>query len=283
MSKTLHEHLQSIISFLTLLLLSSLAWLSPVAAAPSADLWPRWQESVEQNSRVVDHSQWSAILQKYVVTDHPSDINRFKYGAVTDKDKQSLNSYLNQLQEITVTQLNRREQKALWINLYNGLTVKLILDNYPVKSIMDVDISPGFFSNGPWGARLLTIEGERVSLNDIEHRILRPIFADNRVHYALNCASLGCPNLQPESFTGANSEQLLDGGARSYINHSRGVDVMDGKVTVSSIYKWFQDDFGGSQEMVVKHLLHYAREDLANALKANRGMLSFKYDWNLNK
>ena len=108
-----------------------------------------------------------------------------------------------------------------WINLYNAFTVHLILEHYPQDSI--VDIRYGFFDFGPWDEKLLQIEDEEVSLNDIEHRILRPIWKDPRLHYALNCASLGCPNLQPESFYPGNVESLLNSRARDYINHPRGL------------------------------------------------------------
>lgn len=268
---------------LTTLLLCTFFCTGSAVAAPSADLWPFWQAATEDNTQLVDHSLWDALLTKYLVVNHPTAINRFKYAAVTEKDKQSLNTYLSKLQQIKVRQLNRLEQKAYWINLYNALTIKVIVDHYPVKSITDVDISPGFFSSGPWDAKLLTIQGESLSLNDVEHRILRPIFNDNRVHYALNCASLGCPNLQAKAFTVVNMEQLLDEGARSYINHSRGVRLSNGKLLVSSIYKWFREDFGNSRQGVITHLQQYAEGDLAHSLGFYKGKLSFAYNWELNE
>ena len=273
----------SVPCLLTIVLACSLLWMHPAAAAPSAKLWPRWQASVESSTQVVDHSLWDTILTKYLVTEHPSAINRFRYSAVTAEDRQSLNSYLLQLQKVKVSALNRSEQKSYWINLYNALTVKVILDHYPVKSIMDIDISPGFFSNGPWDAKLFNLEGEELSLNDIEHRILRPIFNDNRVHYALNCASLGCPNLQPGAFTSVNTEQLLNEGAESYINNPSGVQVVNGQLEVSSIYKWFQADFGGSEQQVIEHLLLYAQGNLAHTLRTYKGKIRFDYNWNLNE
>ncbi len=265
------------------MLLCTFLWTSSANAAPSADLWPLWQTTAEESTEHVDHSPWDALLTKYLVTDHSTAINRFKYAAVNDDDLRSLNTYLAQLQQINVRELNRSEQKAFWINLYNALTIKVILDHYPVKSIMDIDISPGFFSNGPWDAKLLVIEGENLSLNDIEHRILRPIFIDNRVHYALNCASLGCPNLQPKAFTATNIEQLLNAGATSYINHTRGAQLQNNKLQVSSIYKWFQADFGDSPQQVIAHLQQYAQGDFARLLKAYNGKLSFSYNWDLNE
>jgi hypothetical protein len=257
--------------------------LSPANAAPSADLWPRWQTHAADDTRAVDYSTWDKLLATYLVTGHPSRINRFRYSGVTPADLQTLADFLGYLQQIKVSSLNPKEQKAYWVNLYNALTVKVVLDHYPVKSIMDIDISPGLFSNGPWDARLLTIEGEKVSLNDIEHRILRPIFRDNRLHYALNCASLGCPDLQSKAFTAANTEDMLEAAAKAYVNSPRGARMDKGRLRVSSIYTWFQADFGGSDEGVVKHLLQYAEGELAAALQTYDNGLNDEYDWRLNE
>ena len=269
--------------FLFVVVLSGTALcMHPAAAAPSPELWPRWQTQVSDSTQIVDHSPWDIFLEKYLVTNHPSGINRLRYGNVTSADHQALDGYLVQLQHIRVSQLNRNEQKSYWVNLYNALTVKVVLDHYPVKSITDIDISPGFFSNGPWDAKLLRIEGEKVSLNDIEHRVLRPIFRDNRLHYALNCASLGCPNLQPVAYTASNMEKLLEKGSKAYINHPRGARIISGKLQVSSIYKWFQVDFGDSEQGVIRHLLKYAQGSLADKLRSYKNNLSYDYEWSLN-
>jgi len=265
-----------------LTLICSLSWYSVSTAAPSVDLWPRWQAFGPESSLHIDHTAWDMMLKKYLVTDHPSGISRFRYADVNPGDRMTLRSYIHRLQNVQVSSLNREEQKAYWINLYNSLTVLVILDHYPVKTIRDIDISPGFFSNGPWDAKLLNIEGEAVSLNDIEHRILRPIFKDNRLHYALNCASLGCPNLQPVAFTAANTGNLLEKGASEYINSSRGAQMINGRLQVSSIYKWFQEDFGGSESGVIQHLRKYARGDMAKTLKTYDKGLRYDYDWSLN-
>ena len=284
MARTISNQPFSLKSWLAIGLFSlTVLGLSLANAAPSADVWPRWQTHVADDTQVLDYSLWDKLLAKYLVTNHSSGINRFRYADVTPADRQALAEFLGYLQQVKVSSLNPKEQKAFWVNLYNALTVKVILDHYPVKSIMDIDISPGIFSNGPWDAKLLVIEGEKVSLNDIEHRILRPIFRDNRLHYALNCASLGCPNLQPTAFTAANTEELLEAGARAYINSSRGARMENGKLYVSSIYKWFQADFGGSDAGVVKHLLHYAEGTLADALRTYNNGLHDEYDWRLNE
>ena len=263
---------------LTLLLLTLPALLH---AAPKADLWDYWTENNPGSSISVDHSPWSAFLQRYV-RQGPNGINRVDYGAVTAKDRNSLDSYLKRLTRTKVRSMTRASQKPFWINLYNALTVQVILDHYPVDSIQDIDISPGFFSSGPWGKKLVTIEGKKLSLNEIEHRVLRPIWEDPRIHYAVNCASIGCPNLQTEAFTPENIEVLLDKGAREYINHPRGVTIEDGNLIVSSIYEWFQEDFGGSEAGVIEHLMRYAEPELKKKLQGLSGIYDDRYDWSLN-
>lgn len=256
---------------------------APVSAAPRAEPWSFWAANDPGSQVRVDHGPWGRFLRKYVVTNHPSGINRVRYASVMPEDRKSLDAYVQQLQQEEVTRLNRSEQKAYWINLYNALTVKVVLDHYPVKSIRDINISPGMFSRGPWGAKLLSIQGQKVSLDDIEHRILRPLWKDNRVHYAVNCASLGCPNLQPEAYTSENTEALLEKGAREYVNHPRGVRREGERLQLSSIYDWFQSDFGGSEESVVRHLQKYAEPALAGKLAGFRGKLSYEYDWRINE
>ncbi len=185
-------------------------------------MWARWQKHDPASGQKIDHRVWDRLLKQYVVS-HPSGINRVRYQDIRAEEQKLLKNYLQSLQGISISSYNRKEQQAYWINLYNALTVDLILSRFPVASIRDINISPGLLARGPWGAKLLTVEGEKLSLDDIEHRILRPIWRDERIHYAVNCASLGCPNLQPAAYTGENTEALLDKGAREFINHSRGV------------------------------------------------------------
>lgn len=250
---------------------------TPGHAAPKAELWPRWEKHDAASTQKIDHSLWDTFLKKNVVAPHPSGINRVRYASVAPEDRKALKDYLKNLQGLPISRYNRAEQKAYWINLYNGLTVDLILSRFPVESIRDINISPGLFARGPWGAKLLNIEEERLSLDDIEHRILRPIWKDNRVHYAVNCASLGCPDLQPAAYTSENTEALLEKG-----DHPRGVVINNGKLHVSSIYVWFQEDFGGSAEGLMEHWSKYANQVLADALKNYSGGLEHDYDWRLN-
>jgi Protein of unknown function, DUF547 len=249
-------------------------------AAPKAELWRHWDEST-QSKLGVDHSAWNAFLGRHVQVGQDG-INRIAYGKVPKADRASLRAYVEAMQKVTVRKLNRDEQRAYWVNLYNAATVDVVLQHYPVDSILKIDISPGLFAKGPWKKKLLAIDGQKLSLDDIEHRILRPIWKDPRTHYAVNCASLGCPNLQPQAFTSGNLEALLDAAARAYVNHPRGARVEDGRLVVSSIYVWFQPDFGGDDAGVIAHLRQYAEPGLARQLGQVRRIADDRYDWSLN-
>ena len=240
-----------------------------------------WDTSDETNKIVVDHSVWQGLLGIYLI-EHESGINRFDYQSLKSNEaaQGELTQYLLKLTEMDPRQFNRNEQMAYWINLYNALTVYVINNNYPVESIKD--IKSGIVNWGPWDLELITIQDQSLTLNDIEHRILRPIWQDGRIHYAVNCASIGCPNLATEPYTSAKLESMLERAASQYINHPRGASVIEGALIVSSIYDWYKEDFGGTDEGVLAHLRKYAKPELIEVLS---GFTSFDdyYDWNLNQ
>ena len=271
----------SILLFACLAFALSLPAAAPVSAAPRAELWEMWTPHNAESEATVDHSVWDAFLQKHIV--NRGGIHLLIYSRVSDADRAALADYVSALEGVDVLSHNRAEQRAFWINLYNALTAKVVLDHYPVGSIREIDISPGVFSSGPWGKKLAEVSGEGLSLDDIEHRILRPIWKDARIHYAVNCASIGCPNLAARAFTPANTEELLDQGARDYINHPRGARVEGGRLHVSSIYEWFKDDFGGDDAGVISHLRDFAAAELKERLENITSISDDDYDWTLNE
>ena len=228
----------------------------------------------------VDHSAWGKILSTYVVVS-PDGINRFAYGRVSAADKKTLKAYLTALQAVKVTGLSADEQRAYWINFYNALTIDVVLDNYPVKSIRD--IGGGLFSPGPWKKPLVTVEGKRLSLDNIEHDILRKRWKDPRVHYAVNCASMSCPNLMAKPFTAANLDKMLTQGGRDYVNHKRGANVVNGKLRLSQIYSWYRRDFGANDAEVIAHIAAYAEAPLKKQLAQIDEIDGYDYDWSLNE
>ncbi len=238
------------------------------------------KQSVKNSGTIIDHSAWDTLLKKYVVDQ--DGINLFAYGSVDQTDRGILDGYLGTLQSVPVSDLNSREQFAYWVNLYNALTIQVIVEHYPVESIKD--ISYGWLPRGgPWREKLVTVQGMELSLDDIEHRILRPVFQDNRVHYAVNCASIGCPNLQNRAFTRANLESLLELGAKQYINHPRGVLMEEDALILSSIFDWYGEDFGDNEAEIIQHLLKYMEPERKEMLEQYHSIDGFRYDWSLNE
>lgn len=251
-------------------------------ASPQKELWPRWEANKPTSTQVIDFQPWQDFLNRYVTTNYKK-INVVDYAHVTKNDRAALAVFLQKMSAVQIAQYNRNEQLAYWINLYNALTVNTVLNHYPVKSIRDIHLSSGWFNTGPWDAKLIKVDGVPLSLNDIENRIIRPIWNDPRTHYGLNCASYGCPNLQKTAFTGLNVNLLLDKAAVEYVNNTRGVDIKKGKLIVSKIYIWYKPDFGESNKSIIAHLIRYAKPALKSQLNIIHRISGSTYDWSLNQ
>ncbi len=289
---------KSIRATLTLvLLLYSLTGLHPDAMGFSlfeeSELSAFGSRNDANNTAVVAHSSWNGLLAKYIT--EKQGLHYFAYGQVSMRDVKTLNAYIETLESVQITTLARHEQFAFWVNLYNALTVKVMLDHYPVDSIKDISFACdlvffnknsapcSLFSSGPWSEHLTTVEGRNLSLDDIEHQILRPVFKDPRIHYVVNCASIGCPNLPLSAVVSADLEAQLDQAAAQYINHPRAVQVVAGKLRLSKIYKWYFSDFADSEAELIAHLKSFAEADLFAALETVTGVSAYHYDWSLNE
>lgn len=247
----------------------------PTAAATDP---ARWARHAAAPTVPLDDRPWAAFLARYV-QEHPDGVNRVDYGGVTAADRARLKSWLAAMQTVDVARLTRAQQMAFWINLYNAATLDVVLDAYPVESIRHV--RGGLLGRGPWREKLLSMGGERLSLDDIEHHILRRIWRDPRIHFAVNCASIGCPNLRREPFRAEALNTQLDEAATAFVNHGRAFHATGGRLRASSIYDWYAGDFGGPAG-VLTHGRRYARGPQAAALRAVRAIDSYGYDWRLN-
>ena len=227
-----------------------------------------------------DHRAWQAWLDRFLVVNHPSAIHRVRYGAVDPPGRTALAGYLRAMQAIDPRRLARDEQLAYWINLYNAVTVQVILDHPGVRSIRD--IKSGLFSVGPWQLPLARVDGQSLSLDAIEHRIVRPLFRDRRVHFALNCASLGCPDLAARAFTGATIDADLAAAQRTFLAHPRAIRFSADSLVLSSLFDWYREDFAAAETGVIKYLAANAPAATAARLQAFRGTISYAYDWSLN-
>jgi len=253
----------------------------PSAAGPKAELWDRWTQRDPSSSLKVDNTLWQKFLDARL-KNNPAGLNTVDYAGVTAEERKYVDDYVALLSRTEVSKLNPAEQKAYWINFYNALTIQVILDHMPVKTIMDIDISPGLFAQGPWGKKLVMVEGEELSLDDMEHRILRPIWSDPRIHYGVNCASVGCPDLIMNPYDPETMDATLTANAIAYVNSPRGVRMEGGDVIASKIYDWFVEDFGGNEAGILAHLRQYAQGDLKVALESATKISDYEYDWALN-
>ena len=241
-----------------------------------------WQENNPSNTSIIDHQIWSDFLTRYI---HSSNgINLLDYRSAKKHGIKQLNKYINQLSATSIARYNRLEQQAFWINLYNALTVRLIVNAYPIESIKSIKLMMfSLTSFSPWDRQLVTINGVNLTLNNIEHKILRSYWSDPRIHYAVNCASISCPNLANQAYTAKHLEAMLNAAAIAYVNHPRAVDFIDSEAMIlSSIYDWYRKDFGGRDQAILSHLIKYAKPLLANQLKTFSGKIKYQYDWDLN-
>ncbi|WP_170329648.1 DUF547 domain-containing protein [Ruegeria arenilitoris] len=269
---------------LVLMLLPLLAACSSVErlALPAPEVLPG--QTLTQFASVpghqVDHRMWSAFLSRYVAPD-ARGVNRVAYGQVTQADRARLDRYLADLQSVDPMRLTRDQQLAYWINLYNAVTVSVVLENYPVDSIRDIKDRP--LSIGPWSRPLVEVMGQMLSLNDIEHRIIRPVFDEPRIHYALNCAAVGCPNLMDRAWQAETLERDFTAAEHAYVNDPRGVRFDEnGGLILSKIYIWFREDFGPNEKALLLRIQKAADPELRALLKEAQRVKAYRYNWDLN-
>lgn len=196
-----------------------------------------------------DHADWDALLKKHGKGD------RVDYAALK-ADRAALDAYCDRIAKLpadAVAKWPRADQMAFWINAYNALTLRTIVDAYPIKgsglSALRFPSASIRQLDDPWGKKH-TVASTQRSLDDLEHKILRPNFKDARVHAAVNCASVGCPPLRLEAFTGDKLDAQLDEQMRKFVaDPTRNtVDPVKKKIELSSIFDWFGEDFGTKQK-----------------------------------
>lgn len=244
-------------------------------------LWPKWEVNNPLSQAAISHDDWQKFLDRRVVTNEEG-INLVDYAHLSKEDRNLLKGYIHKMSKIDIDSYNRNEQLAFWINLYNALTVQVIANYYPVGSIEEINISPGLFSIGPWGKKLITVDETNLTLDEIHNRIIRPVWNDQRTLYAINNGSIGAANLSKKVYQGSTLNDALDQAAFGYINSLRGVQVIEGSLIVSKIYDWFSEDFGGTQQDVIIHLKQFAKEPLRSQLKHVNNIDSYVYNWHLN-
>lgn len=210
-----------------------------------------------------NYALYDSLLQKYV-----SSNGEVKYKAL-QAERAILDSVVAQFQAVAPQkEWSKNERLAYWINAYNLFTVQLIVNNYPVKKITNLD------GGKTWDVKRIEIEGKKYSLNQIENEILRPQFKDARIHFAINCAAESCPPLHNRAFTAENVQSLLDKRTRKFIRSSANT-LTDSNIKISKIFDWYSSDFGD----IVTFLNKYASVKIKTDAKVEYK----EYIWNINE
>ncbi|WP_460549065.1 DUF547 domain-containing protein [Hymenobacter daeguensis] len=222
-----------------------------------------------------DHSAFDKLLKKHVSAQGLVDYKGFK------TDEKAFDQYLALLSKNPpAASWPKNEQMVYWINAYNAYTIRLILDHYPVESIKDIGSKIKIpFVTTPWAAKFFSIGGDKMSLDNIEHGILRKKFDDPRIHFALVCASMSCPRLRNEAYTAAQLEKQLDDQGRDFLNNPAKNKIGKSAAQLSKYFDWYKGDWQKNGQSVVKWVNRYSTTKIDD----NTRITYLDYNWSLNK
>ncbi len=229
----------------------------------------------DSQSKPISHATFDSLLRKHVNTEGWVNYEGFI------RDSMTFNSYLNLLSKNLPNNKNwqQNEAKAYWINAYNAFTIKLICDHYPVESIKDIKKGIPLVSD-TWQIEFINIEGQKFSLNNIEHGILRPKYNDPRIHAAVNCASKSCPKLLNEAYSAEKLDTQLDSAMKNFISDGiRNKIISPNKAELSKIFSWYAGDFKKNTPSVISFINTFTN----TLLKTDAEIKYLDYDWQLNK
>lgn len=203
-------------------------------------------------------------------------INRLPYGRLP---KDSLDDYVNAMAALKPSAMSEDEAFSYWVNLYNSLIIRLVLREQPETSIRQIKPGlTGLLAGGPWKQDQVVVEGRSLSFDDIEHGILRVQWREPRVHFVLNCASLGCPNLPAASIKPDQLEQQLTQAAVAFLAHPRAIRLEGKTLVVNQIFNWFAEDFGRNESEVLAWIARTKGQQLPRDYS-----VGYAYDWALNR
>lgn len=234
---------------------------------------PRFGYGASLAQQPPNHTLWDKLLKAYV--DEEGWVNY----SLWQKEQDELDNYLNLLStNPPQSYWSKKEELAFWINAYNAFTVKIILNNFPVTSIKDIGGSIPMH-NTVWDEKFFHIGTRKMSLGDIEHRVLRKHYGEPRIHFAINCASVSCPILRQEAFTaGKLEDQLKDQTKRFLSSELKNSLNPDQKLRISPIFKWFSEDFGSVSELIA-----LINEYSTFNYSIDQDLDYVDYDWSLNE
>jgi len=214
------------------------------------------------------HKIWDQLTRKHI-----SSEGKVNYAGFL-ADKKELMQYLTELKELhpELATWNKNKRLAYWINMYNAVTVQLVVDNYPVASITDLK------SGKPWDTELIELSGIAYTLNVIENKIIRPKFNEPRIHFAVNCAAKSCPKIMNKAWTEHNLERALTSQTSAFLENKEQNTLKEDEIIISKIFEWYKADFGSSDEGIIKFINSYSNKNI----NANAKVSYNEYDWTLN-
>ncbi|OIQ17892.1 MAG: hypothetical protein BM556_10730 [Bacteriovorax sp. MedPE-SWde] len=228
------------------------------------------------------HVTWNRILDNHLSFKGPQSLFNYKKLKANQRDFYNYLSEISAVSKEEFDKFSQDQQLAFLINAYNAFTVKLIVDNYPLKSIKDLG---GLFKS-PWKKKFFKLFGKKAHLDRLEHKMIREWYSEPRIHFAVVCASLGCPPLAKKAFTAKNLETLLEEQSLSFINDKTKNSISNGKLRISKIFKWYGDDFEGVYGSYLDFIAERITKDRSIQKKISNGEISTSwndYDWNLNE
>lgn len=235
------------------------------------------------NLSAQDHQLFTDVLKKHV-RNGLVDYKNLKVDNTFDK-------YLSQLRATNPDKFDRNEKLAFWINSYNAFTLQIVIDNYPIESITDLHtggkIIGYLLGKTVWDKEFITINNKKYSLNDIEHKILRKL-NEPRIHFAIVCASASCPELLNEAFESNTLEIQLERQTIRFLEDKtrNDFDLKNKNANISELFNWFEEDFGESDEDILKFIAKYVSKNISTEILSNisKWSISHKdYDWSLNE
>ncbi|MBI3449622.1 MAG: DUF547 domain-containing protein [Acidobacteria bacterium] len=248
---------------------------APASAPATGEIASEVRAAIERGSASFDHADWGRLLAAGT-RDGLVDYAYFR------EHRAELDGYLARVASVEPSSLAGPQLEAVLINAYNALTVRSILDNPSVASIREID--------GVWDRRAHRVAGHDLTLDAIEHNLLRPFFKDPRIHFAVNCASMSCAPLASVAWDGARLDDQLDAAARRFLSDPRQVRMEHGVLYLSSYFKWYGQDFTAEgwrprATTIPEFVAAYARADVAAAIRAAGSGIKIEfldYDWKLN-
>jgi hypothetical protein len=221
------------------------------------------------------HPRLNRVLGQYVTADAQVRYKSLK------ANRSDLDAYLAEVSSVKLSDFNGwsdAEQLALLINLYNAATLQLIIDHYPVESIKKI----GGVFKGPWKQPVVKIFGKIITLDTLEHKVLRTQFSEPRVHFAIVCAAKGCPPLRAEAYTAAQLEAQLEDQGHRFLAETKKNSVSGNTIYLSPIFKWFEEDFTRKKKYVTSFVRDYFPEETAAKIGSGFPVKYTDYDWSLN-